>query len=190
MGEQPFAVRGSQLRSLLAGLMALSIAILMGVGVGVIAVLCALPAVPVLLMAAISAFALFFASFPTQRRLLRALDRRRPGLILDGSILRWNDRGAGLLLIPAVALSHGHCLIRSSYTDARSGVIRSAAMPQAWLLVGDASQRVLLVADDPSAVQHARALGWPEAPPPATSVPVLRLWAPDLLALFAQLPKQ
>jgi hypothetical protein len=126
--------------------------------------------------------AVFFVSFPWQRRCARALDSRRPGILLAGGVLTVpleDERSLRFRLDEPHELRFGWSeyvvsTVGGPTTHTR-GVLTYATVSQAGLYL-------FLKAED--SARAAQAAGWPksEAPPPFE--PCARLWAHDLVALI------
>ena len=127
-------------------------------------------------------FGLFFLSLPQQRRVARALDSRRPGVVLEGNVLSvptTDDSTLRVRLDEPYELTYGwwEYVVKSTggpVSKTRS-VLTHATLTQGGL-------RLLLKAED--SVREANGAGWPKVTyTEAVGHAPVRLWASDLVSL-------
>jgi hypothetical protein len=127
-------------------------------------------------------FALFFLSYPLQRRYARSRDLRRPGISFnDGRLTVSVARNATMhfKLDEPHELLFGwweHVMTSASYQGTHTRAIWTHAT------LTQAGQQLFLLAED--AVREAQSAGWPKTPDSSTpAMPHVSLWASDLVVL-------
>ncbi|HZH30078.1 MAG TPA: hypothetical protein VEY11_04900 [Pyrinomonadaceae bacterium] len=127
-------------------------------------------------------FALFFLSYPLQRRYARSRDLRRPGIsFIDGRLAVPVAQGSTMhfKLDEPHELVFGwweHVMTSASYQGAHTRAVWTHAR------LTQAGQQLFLIAED--AVREAQSAGWPKTPDSSTpTMPCANLWASDLVVL-------
>ena len=126
-------------------------------------------------------FGLFFLSYPLQRRYVRSLDLRRPGIILaDGllSIPLTDDRALHFKLDEPHELIFGWFEVVTKSTGGPTSYSRGF---MTYAILSQAGQHLFLKAED--SVREAQGAGWPNSTYSVTPALSLRLWASDLVIL-------
>lgn len=141
-------------------------------------------AAPVILFAFLW-FGIFFFNLPRQRRYARALDLRRPGIILADNLLAI-PLSDGLTLRFKLDEPHElRCGWFETLTPSAGGPTTNTRGFMTYAILSQAGQDLFLKAED--SVREARDAGWPNSTHPTTPALGVRLWASDLVFLVEAL---